>query len=131
MAQIGAERKETEDEELIRQLDRLPDLTETLRTGSPQIKRQVFESFDLQIAYDKTEGRVEIRATVSEAVAEAFENAKALLAEGSSVTLTNIAGTRFVSRYDARIVERMQLYDRPTSRRTYPGSASCSRGPAT
>ena len=68
------------------------DPTELLRTAATQIKRQVFGSFDLQIAYDKTEGRVEISATVSEAVAEAFENAKALLAEGSSVTLTNIAG---------------------------------------
>jgi len=38
-----------------------------------------------------------------------IENAKALLAEDSSVTLTNIAGTRFVSRYDARIVERLPV----------------------
>ncbi|MEZ5155308.1 MAG: hypothetical protein R2718_04265 [Solirubrobacterales bacterium] len=36
-----------------------------------------------------------ISGTESEAVAEAFENAKALLAEGSSVTLTDIAGTGF------------------------------------
>jgi hypothetical protein len=104
---LGAERQEAEEQELLRQLDRLPDLTEALRIASPQIKRQVFESFDLQIAYDKAEGRVAISATVSGGVAEAFENAKALLAEGSSVTLTNIAGTRFVSRYDARIVERV------------------------
>ncbi|MBK5116812.1 MAG: hypothetical protein JJE23_07820 [Thermoleophilia bacterium] len=47
-----------------------------------QIKRQVFESFDLQIAYDKPERRVELSATVSEAVAEAFQNAETLLAEG-------------------------------------------------
>jgi hypothetical protein len=52
---------------------------------------------------------VELSATVSEAVAEAFENAKALLAEGSSLVVTNIAGARFVSRYDARIVERIRL----------------------
>ena len=38
---------------------------------------------------------VEISATVSEAVAEAFEDAKAFLAEGSAVTLTNIAGAGF------------------------------------
>ncbi len=43
------------------------------------------------------------------AVAEAFEDAKTLLAEGSSVVVTNIAGARFVSRYDARIVERQRL----------------------
>ncbi len=104
---IGAERQESEDEELIAQLSRIPDLTEALRTASPQIKRQVFASFDLQIAYDKAEGRVEISATVSEAVAEALENAKALLAEGSSVVVMDIAGARFVSRCDARIVERI------------------------
>ena len=92
---IGAKREEAEDEELISQLDRIPNLTEALRTASPRIKRQVFESFDLQIVYDKTEGRVEISATVSEAIVEAFQNAKTLLAEGSSVVVTNIAGTGF------------------------------------
>jgi hypothetical protein len=106
LAGIGAERQE--DEELIAQLQRIPDLTEALRSASVQIKRQVFESFDLQIAYDKQEGRVELSATVSEAVAEAFQNAEALLAEGSSVVVTNIAGARFVSRYHARIVGRIR-----------------------
>ncbi len=95
LAGIGAERQEAEEEELFAQLERIPDLTEALRTASPSIKRQVFESFDLQVAYDKAEGRVEITATVSEAVAETFENAKALLAEGSSVVVTNIAGAGF------------------------------------
>jgi hypothetical protein len=55
----------------------------------------VFESFDLRIAYDKVERRVELSATVSEAVADAFENAKALQAEGSSVVVTDIAGAGF------------------------------------
>ncbi len=109
LARIGAERQETEDEELISQLDRIPDLTEALETASPQIKRQVFASFDLQIAFDKQGGRVEISATVSEAIADAFENAKTLLAEGSSMVVTNIAGARFVSRCDARIVEVARL----------------------
>jgi hypothetical protein len=35
--------------------------------------------------------------------------AKALQAEGSSVVVRDIAGARFVSRYDARIVERVRL----------------------
>jgi hypothetical protein len=52
---------------------------------------------------------VELSATVSEAVAEAFQSAEALLAEGSSVVVTNIAGARFVSRYDARIVQRVRV----------------------
>jgi len=48
--------------------------------------------------------------TVSEAVADAFENAKALQKEGLSVVATDIAGARFVSRYDAqRIRERTKL----------------------
>lgn len=59
LAGTGGQQAEAEDEELISQLDRIPDLTETLRTASPQIKRQVFESFDLQIAYDKAEGPCE------------------------------------------------------------------------
>ena len=49
----------------------------------------------MQIAYDKAEHRVELTATVSEAVADAFQNAKALLAEGSSVVVTDIAGVGF------------------------------------
>ena len=108
VAGIGAERQDAEDEELSEQLARLPDLAEALRDAPAEIKRQVFASFDLQIAYDKAEHRVELTATVSEAVADAFEN-KALQAEGSSVVVTDIAGTRFVSRYDARIVERVRL----------------------
>jgi hypothetical protein len=67
------------------------------------------EALDLEIAYDKAQRRVELSATVSEAVADAFENAEALLAEGSDVVVRDIAGARFVSRYDARIVERARL----------------------
>ena len=43
------------------------------------------------------------------AVADAVENTKALQMEGSSVVVRDIAGARFVSRYDARIVERARL----------------------
>jgi hypothetical protein len=43
--------------------------------------------------------RIEITATVSEAVASAFEQKKALPKEGSLVVLRDIAGARFVSRY--------------------------------
>ncbi|MDQ3759990.1 MAG: hypothetical protein M3331_08630 [Actinomycetota bacterium] len=83
------------DEELSEQLSRLPDLGAALREAPPEIKRQVFASFDLQIAYDKAEHRVELTATVSEAVADAFENAKALQAEGSSVVVSDVAGAGF------------------------------------
>ena len=87
----------------------VPDLSESLRTASPQIKRQAFKAFDLQISYDKREGRVEISATVSGEVAKALDNSEAVFNGGSAVTLTNIAGAGFVSRYDARIVERLGL----------------------
>jgi hypothetical protein len=109
LANIGAERQEAEDEELAEQLARIPELGQALTEAAPAIKRQVFESFDLRIAYDKAQHRVELTATVSEAVADAFENAKALQVEGSGVVMTDIAGARFVSRYDARIVERVPL----------------------
>ena len=74
-----------------------------------RVHPQVFASFDLQIAHDKAERRVELTATVSEAVADAFENAEALLAEGSDVVVRDIAGARYVPRYDARIIERRRL----------------------
>jgi hypothetical protein len=67
------------------------------------------EALDLEIAYDKAQRRVELSATVSEAVADAFENAEALLAEGSDVVVRDIAGARFVSRYHPRIVESSRL----------------------
>ena len=70
-------------------------MSKALSEASPAIKRQVFESFDLRIAYDKAQHRVELTATVSEGVADAFENAKALQAEGSSVVPTGIAGVGF------------------------------------
>jgi ABC-type transporter Mla subunit MlaD len=95
LAGIGAEHQEAEDEELTEQLARLPDLGKALREATPVIKRQVFASFDLQIAYDKVERRVELSATVSEAVADAFENAKALQMDGSSVVARDIAGVGF------------------------------------
>jgi hypothetical protein len=109
LAGIGADRQEAEDEELTAQLARIPDVTEALREATPAIKREVYAAFDLQIAHDKVNRRVELLATVSEAIADAFEDAKALQTEGSSVVARDIAGARFVSRYDARIVERVRL----------------------
>jgi hypothetical protein len=72
------------------------------------VRRQVFESFDLSIAYDKAERRVELTATVSEAVADALKT-RSPQTEDSSVVARDVAGARFVSRYHARIVERVRL----------------------
>ncbi len=95
LADLGPEQEEAEQEELTQQLVRIPDLTQALREAPVPVKRQVFESFDLQIAYDKAERRVALTATVSEAVADAFENAKALQVEGSGVVARDIAGAGF------------------------------------
>ncbi len=48
-----------------------------------------------RVTYDKVERRIEISATVSEAVAVAFDDKKALTAEGLSVTVRDIAGAGF------------------------------------
>ncbi len=58
--------------------ERLPDLSAELKAAPSKLKRQVFEAFGLRIIYDKLERRIEVSATVSEAVAAAFENAKDL-----------------------------------------------------
>jgi hypothetical protein len=40
------------------------------------VQREVVDAFDLQILYDKAQQQVEVSATVSEAVADAFEDGK-------------------------------------------------------
>jgi site-specific DNA recombinase len=95
LEEVGAERQQAEDEELTQQLARLPDLGQALRDASPDVQRQVFEAFDLQIHYEKPNRRVEVSATVSEAVAAALENAKTLQEEGLDVVVTDIAGAGF------------------------------------
>ena len=92
LAEVGATREEAEDEELAEQLARVPDLTKALAKAPPDIQRQAIEAFELQIAYDKAGGRVELTATVSEAVADAFENTKALRREGSVVVPRHSGG---------------------------------------
>ena len=76
-------------------LARMPDLGRALRDAPPAIKRQVFDAFGLQIVYDKLNRRIEISATITEAIAEALENAKDLPEEVSSVTQRDIAGAGF------------------------------------
>jgi hypothetical protein len=51
----------------VEQLTRVSDLTKALAEASPEIQRQVFEAFDLRIAYGKVGRRIEISATVSDA----------------------------------------------------------------
>jgi hypothetical protein len=95
LRELGAEREEAEADELSAQLARMPDLTKALREAPPEVQRQVFQAFELEILYDKAEQRIEITATVSEAVANAFEKQKALPKEGSLVVVRDIAGAGF------------------------------------
>ncbi len=95
LAEIGDDSLDAEADHLSAQLTRLPDLTKALRNATPAIKRQTFAAFDLKVAFDKTERRIEISATVSEAVASAFEDTKALQAEGFQVSTSDIAGAGF------------------------------------
>jgi hypothetical protein len=74
-------------------LARLPDLGDALRNAPKQLKRQVFEAFCLQISYDKLNRRIEISATITDAIADALENAKDLPEEVSNVAQRDIAGS--------------------------------------
>jgi hypothetical protein len=74
-------------DEIAELLSRMPDLSNELRNAPLQLKRQVFEAFELRVAYDKLEGRIEISATVSEAIIQAFRTTEPSLrrAPGASV----------------------------------------------
>ena len=105
LSNIGPDQTADEDDYLTKQLARIPDLTEALRDAPPEIKRQTFDAFDLRIDFDKAAGRIEISATASQAVTDAFEKTKALQSEGFEVTVSDIAGARFVRNGDRRVVE--------------------------
>ena len=70
-----------------------------------ELKRQVFEAFQLGIVYDKVGRRIEISATVSEAVAKAFENTKGLPEGAQRVAQRDIAGARYVPPSYGRIMQ--------------------------
>jgi hypothetical protein len=76
-------------------LARLPALGDALRKAPMQLKRQVFEAFCLQIAYDEPGRRIEISATITEALARALENERDLPQEVSNVAQRDIAGAGF------------------------------------
>ena len=73
----------------------MPELTKALREAPPEVQRQVFQAFELQILYDKAGRTIEISATVSEAVANAFEKQKALPLGGLAGGSESIAGAGF------------------------------------
>jgi DNA invertase Pin-like site-specific DNA recombinase len=95
LAQLSPGEQETEADDLAGRLDRLPNLADQLRDAPRETQRQTFEAFDLEISFDKAERRIEVSATVTEAVAQAFENTKALRDGGLPVTVCDIAGAGF------------------------------------
>jgi site-specific DNA recombinase len=95
LRELGPGSAEADPDELKDMLGRLPDLSKALHKAPLPLKRQVFEAFCLQIRYDRVERRIEISATVSQAVAKAFEKTKDLPEEVSRVTLRDIAGAGF------------------------------------
>ena len=64
--------------QLAASLERMPDLTKQLRRASPEVKRALFDAFELRIVYDKPNNRVQISATITEEVAEALGSATEL-----------------------------------------------------
>ncbi|HZI92041.1 MAG TPA: hypothetical protein VFD31_10510 [Thermoleophilaceae bacterium] len=76
-------------------LARLPDLGAALSDAPRELKRQVFEAFCLQITYDKVNRRIEISATITQAIAEALKNAEDLPEEAIRVAQRDIAGAGF------------------------------------
>ena len=71
------------DEDPAALLARIPNLAHALQQARPEVKRQVFDAFGLQVTYDKTMRRIEISATITEAIAEALHIAEDLPEEVS------------------------------------------------
>ena len=83
------------DEDPAALLARIPNLAHHLQQAPPEIKRQVFDAFGLQVTYDKTMRRIEISATITETIAQALHNAEDLPEEVSAVAQRNITGAGF------------------------------------
>jgi DNA invertase Pin-like site-specific DNA recombinase len=74
--------RETEDNYLLERLARIPDLTQQLRDATHEIKRLVFQAFELRIEFDKAQRHIALSATITEAVARALENTRTLHSKG-------------------------------------------------
>jgi hypothetical protein len=83
-------------------LARIPNPAHALQQA-PSAKS--FDAFGLRVTYDKAARRIEISATITDAIAETPHNPEDLPEEVSTVS-EDIAGARFVSRSDARIEQQ-------------------------
>jgi len=66
-----------------------------VRTTSEGPRGASDEAFDVRIEFDKAADALSVPASVTEAVAQAFEDTKALREGGLSVTASGIAGAGF------------------------------------
>lgn len=65
------------------------------QVSSPELKRQIFDAFELRITYDKQRRHISISATISDAVASVLQNANDLPEEVANVTQKDIAEAGF------------------------------------
>ena len=90
---LSTEAIEDEHDYLSERLSRLPDLSAQLRDATPEVKREVFQAFQLRVDFDTGAGRIGISAAVTEAVARTFaETTTGTLPE---VPVADIAGAGF------------------------------------
>jgi len=100
---------------LSERLARIPDLTQQLHAATPEIKRLVFQAFELRVELDKAQRHIALSATITEAVAQALENTKTLRSKGLMpeelvpVNGTASAGWKHLSTTVHRIEESWDL----------------------
>jgi hypothetical protein len=112
---------EAEDNYLPERLARIPDLTQQLRDATPEIKRLVFQAFELRVEFDKAQRHITLSATITEAVTRALEHTRTLRSKGLMpeelvpVNGTASAGWKHPSTTVHRIEELWTLDDSGTS----------------
>jgi len=92
LAELDPAEAAAETDDLTERLARIPNLAQQLRDAPRDIQRQTYEAFDLRIEFDKVANALSVSASVTEAVAQAFEDTKALQEGGLPVTVSDIAG---------------------------------------
>lgn len=71
-------------------LARIPDFTAQLRLAAPEIKRQVFAAFGLQIIYDKTSQKITMTADLSEQLVGTLEPQPDLALTAAAATSSTV-----------------------------------------
>lgn len=82
-------------------LEGLPDLSRSLATADPELRRAVFDAFRVRVEIDRNVGEIKLKALVSSAFSEVQD------LDDLAVTHKAIAGARNAPRDHPRIAERM------------------------